>query len=64
MFLKICGYSTAQISKELKIQVMEEFGEIPKMKMVNVIGGGSSAAGFWSEFIDYNKNQVELSVRS
>ena len=24
------------------------------------MGGGSSAYGFWSEFIDYKKNQVEL----
>ena len=60
VFLKICAYSTAQISKELKNQLIEEFGEIPKMKLVNVIGGGSSAIGFWSEFIDYPKKHVEL----
>ena len=54
VFLKICAYSTAQISRELKKQLLEEFGEIPKMKLVNVIGGGSSAAGFWSEFMDTN----------
>ena len=60
VFLKICAYSTAQISKELKSQVMDEFGEIPKMKLINVIGGGSSAAGFWSEFIHYPKKHIEL----
>ena len=60
IFAKICVYSTSQISKELKSQVMEEFGEIPKMKLINVIGGGSSALGFWNEFIDYDKKHVEL----
>ena len=60
VFLKICAYSTAQISKELKSQLIDEFGEVPKMKLVNVIGGGSSAAGFWSEFIHYPKKHVEL----
>ena len=60
VFLKICAYSTAQISRELKKQLLEEFGEIPKMKLVNVIGGGSSAAGFWSEFIHYPKKHIEL----
>ena len=24
------------------------------------MGGGSSAYGFWSEFIDYDKKQIEL----
>ena len=61
IFVKICGWSTAQISRELKVQLEEEFGEIPsKLKLINCVGGGSSAYGFWSEFIDYNKNQVEL----
>ena len=61
IFVKICGWSTAQISRELKIQIDEEFGEIPKkLKLINCVGGGSSAYGFWSEFIDYNKSQVEL----
>ena len=40
---------------------MNEFGEIPKkLKLYNCVGGGSSSYGFWSEFMDYNKNQVEL----
>ena len=29
IFVKICGWSTAQISRELKGQLEEEFGEIP-----------------------------------
>jgi len=61
IFVKICGWSTAQISKELKIQIKSEFKKIPKkIKLINCVGGGSSAYGFWSEFIDYNKKQIEL----
>ena len=61
IFVKICGWSTAQISRELKIQLKSEFNAIPKkLKLINCIGGGSSAYGFWSEFIDYNKKQIEL----
>ena len=61
IFVKICGFSTAQISRELKVQLEEEFGEIPnKLKLINCVGGGSSAYGFWSEFFDYNKKNVEL----
>ncbi len=61
IFVKICGWSTAQISRELKAQLIEEFGEIPrKTKLINCIGGGSSAYGFWSEFVDYKKNHVEF----
>ena len=53
IFVKICAWSTAQISRELLIQVKEEFGKIPKkMKLLNCVGGGSSAMGFWNEFID------------
>ena len=53
IFIKICAYSTAQISREVIAQVKEEFGEIPKkMKLINCVGGGSSAMGFWNEFID------------
>ena len=61
IFVKICGWSTAQISKELKPQILSEFKMIPKkIKLINCIGGGSSAYGFWSEFMDYNKKQIEL----
>ena len=53
IFIKICAFSTAQISRELIIQIKEEFGKIPKkLKLINCVGGGSSAAGFWNEFID------------
>ena len=49
----------AQISREMKQQVLETFGEIPKdMKLINCVGGGSSAMGFWNEWIDHDN--VEL----
>ena len=55
IFIKICAWSTAQISRELMKQVKEEFGKIPKkLKLINCVGGGSSAIGFWNEFIDTN----------
>ena len=61
IFVKICGWSTAQISRELKIQLKSEFKRIPKkIKLINCVGGGSSAYGFWSEFIDYDKKHIEL----
>ena len=60
IFSKICVYSTSQISIELKKQLIKQFGKIPKLKLINVIGGGSSALGFWNEFIDYDKKHVEL----
>ena len=61
IFVKICGWSTAQISKELKTQIKLKFKKIPKkIKLINCVGGGSSAYGFWSEFIDFSKNQIEL----
>ncbi len=53
IFVKICAWSTAQISRELIRQVREEFGKIPKkIKLLNCVGGGSSAIGFWNEFMD------------
>ena len=61
IFIKICAWSTAQISRELMIQAKKEFGKVPKkLKLINCVGGGSSAMGFWNEFIPYNKSQVEL----
>jgi tryptophan synthase beta chain len=61
IFVKICGWSTAQISRELKIQIKSEFKKMPKkIKLINCVGGGSSAYGFWSEFIDHDKKQIEL----
>tara|TARA_Y100000591_G_scaffold134819_1_gene115645 strand:+ start:533 stop:1765 length:1233 start_codon:yes stop_codon:yes gene_type:complete len=53
IFIKICAWSTAQISRELYPQIIEEFGRIPKkLKLINCVGGGSSAMGFWNEFMD------------
>ena len=61
IFIKICAWSTAQISRELIVQVKQEFGKIPKkMKLINCVGGGSSALGFWNSFMEYNKNQIEM----
>ncbi len=61
IFIKICAWSTAQISRELIVQVKKEFGKIPKkMKLINCVGGGSSALGLWNSFMDYNKNQIEM----
>ena len=61
IFVKICAWSTAQISRELMVQVKNVFGKIPqKLKLINCVGGGSSAMGFWNEFMDYNPKQVEF----
>src|SRR6056300_179958 len=61
IFIKICAWSTAQISRELIVQINEEFGKVPKkMKLINCVGGGSSALGFWNSFMDYDKKQIEL----
>ena len=61
IFVKICGWSTSQISKELKEQLNMEFGKIPKrLKLYNCVGGGSSSFGFWNEFIKFDKKQIEL----
>ena len=41
--------------------MINEFGKIPnKVKLLNCVGGGSSAYGFWSEFMDYDKKQVDF----
>ena len=59
VWIRICAWSAAQISRELIVQIKEEFGKIPKkLKLLNCIGGGSSALGFWNEFIDYDKNKL------
>ena len=51
IFVKICGYSASQISRELIVQIKDEFGKIPRrLKLLNVCGGGSSSYGFWSSF--------------
>src|SRR5210317_1570605 len=61
IFIKICAWSTAQISRELMVQIKQAFGRIPKkLKLINCVGGGSSAMGFWNEFMDYDKKQIEF----
>ena len=61
IFVKICAWSTAQISRELMIQIKNVFGKVPKkLKLINCVGGGSSSIGFWNEFMDYSPKQVEL----
>ena len=61
VFVRICGWSTSQISRELKVQLINEFGEIPKkLKLYNCVGGGSSSFGFWNEFMDYDKKQDSI----
>jgi len=61
IFVKICGWSTAQISRELKKQILDEFGKFPKkVKLLNCVGGGSSAYGLWSEFMDFSKRQFDF----
>ena len=61
IFIKICAWSTAQISRELIVQMKQTFGNVPKKrKLINCVGGGSSAMGFWNEFMDYDKKQVEF----
>ena len=41
IFVRICGWSTSQISRELKVQILEEFGfsitDIDKFKKNKVI---------------------------
>ena len=61
IFIKICAWSTAQISRELIVQMKQTFGNVPKkLKLINCVGGGSSAMGFWNEFMDHDKKQVEF----
>jgi len=61
IFVKICAWSTAQISRELVPQLIKQFGTIPKkLKLINCVGGGSSAIGFWNSFMDYDKSHVEF----
>ena len=61
IFIKICAFSTAQISRELIKQIKDEFGKIPnKLKLLNCVGGGSSAMGFWNEFMDTNAEFIGI----
>ena len=61
IFVKICGWSTSQISRELILQIKKKFEKVPrKLKLLNCVGGGSSSFGFWNEFMHYDKKQVEF----
>ena len=61
IFVKICAWSTAQISRELIIQMKNVFGKIPqKVKLINCVGGGSSAMRFWNRFVDFSSKQIEF----
>ena len=61
IFVKICAWSTAQISRELKVQMINVFRKIPQsVKLINCVGGGSSAMGFWNELMNYTTKQVEF----
>ena len=51
----------SQISRELKVQLIDEFGSIPKTKLYNCVGGGSSSFGFGMNLWIMTKNNVNLS---
>ena len=54
IFVKICAWSTAQISREMKKQVIDEFGEVPKdMKLINCVGGDRQVCSF-GMMVDYD----------
>ena len=37
----------------------QEFGGVPdKLKLINCVGGGSSAIGFWNEFLNSNAELI------
>ena len=52
IFIKICAWSTAQISRELIVQLERNLRNSKKIKLLNCVGGGSSAMGFWNEFMN------------
>ena len=61
IFIKICAWSTSQISRELKAQLIDESGIVPKkIKLLNCVGGGSSAMGFWNEFLDTDAELIGI----
>ena len=49
--------------KKLVKQLKEEFGKVPKkIKLLN-FGGGSSAMGFWNEFMDTDAEFVGIEMK-
>ena len=59
--LNLKGIDSKKIDVVTNGSDLTKFKKIPnKIKLINCVGGGSSAYGFWSEFIDFNKKQIEL----
>ena len=47
--------------EKLILQIKRGVWKNPRnLKLINCVGGGSSALGFWNEFINYKKKQIEL----
>ena len=64
IFIKICAWSTAQISRELKNKYMKNLKDASKLKLINCVGGGSSATGFWNEFMNTNAQFIGVEAGS
>ncbi len=54
VFVKLCAFGQQIISKEMKLQMIEEFGEVPDATLLAAVGGGSSSFGFFCDLIDHN----------
>ena len=60
LFVSVGGVQV-KFQENLKVQLINEFGSIPKkLKLYNCVGGGSSSFGFWNEFMDLDKKQCEF----
>ena len=46
--------------KRIKIQLKNEFGQIPKKLKLTIVLEGVFKLWFWSEFMDYSNSHVEL----
>ena len=61
IFVRICGWSTSQISRELKSQILSEFGHMPKkLKLYNCVGGGVQVLVFGMNLWIMIKNKLNL----
>ena len=61
--LKFVDGVQLKFQENLKQQLKAEFGKVflKKLKLINcVLVVEVQHMGFWSEFIDYNKKQIEL----
>ena len=53
VFVKLCAFGQHVISREMKSQMINRFGNIPSdLTLVAAVGGGSSSFGFFCDFID------------